>query len=90
MTFTAHGVPSQGLPNFTIINDTVALETIEQYNLSFTNPSIANGVILGPDTTIAIKDDDGNDYNNTGKDSGTVYIKFKASSLLKSACSSTS
>ena len=59
ITFTAHGVRSQGLPGFTIINDTVPLETIEQYNLSFSNPSIANGLILGPGTVIKIIDDDG-------------------------------
>ena len=57
--FTAHGAHSQGLPGFTIINDTVPLETIEQYNLSFSNPSIANGLILGPGTVIRIIDDDG-------------------------------
>ena len=74
MTFTAHGVLSQGLPNFTIINDTVALETIEQYDLSFSNPSITNGVILGPDTTIQITDDDGNDYNNTSIYCGVVHM----------------
>ena len=72
MRFTAHGVQSQGLPSFPIVNDTVALETIEQYDLSFSNPSITNGVTLGPNTTIQIMDDDGNDYNNTGKDSGAV------------------
>ena len=55
--FTAHGARSQGLPGFTIINDTVPLETIEQYNLSFSNPSIANGLILGPGTVIKIIDD---------------------------------
>ena len=65
MTFTAHGAQSQGLPSFTIVNDAVALETIEQYNVSFSNPSITNGVKLGPDTTIQILDDDGNDYNNS-------------------------
>ena len=57
--FTAHGAQSQGLPSFTIITDTVALETIEQYNLSFSNPSITNGLILGPGTVIRIIDDDG-------------------------------
>ena len=55
----ARGPQSQGLPSFTIINDTVALETIEQYNLSFSNSSITKGVILGPNTTIQIMDDDG-------------------------------
>ena len=89
MTFTAHGPQSQGLPSFTIINDNVALETIEQYDLSFSNPSITNSVTLGPNTTILITDDDGNDYNNTGKDSGVVYIELNAYSLLKSICSST-
>ena len=58
VTFTAHGAQSQRLPSFIIINDTVALETIEQYNLSLSNPSITNGVILGSDTTIHIMDDD--------------------------------
>ena len=57
--FTAHGAQSQGLPSFTIINDTVAMETIEQYNLTFHNPSITNGVILGFGTIIKIIDDDG-------------------------------
>ena len=50
----------QRLPSFTIINDTVALEITEQYGLSFSNPSITNCVTLGPDTTIHIMDDDGN------------------------------
>ena len=57
--FTAHGAQSQGLPSFIIINDTVALETIEQYNLSFHFSSITNGVIFGFGTIIQIIDDDG-------------------------------
>ena len=57
--FVAHGSISQGLSNFTIINDAVALETIELYNLSLSNPSITNRVTLGPDTIIQITDDDG-------------------------------
>ena len=65
ITFVGRGSQSQGLSSFVIINDTVALETIEQYNLSFSNPSITNGVTLGPNTIIQIIDDDGNDYNNT-------------------------
>ena len=59
ITFVARGSISQGLSNFTIINDAVALETIELYNLSFSNPSITNRVTLGPDTRIQITDDDG-------------------------------
>ena len=55
----ARGSQSQRLPSFTIVNDTVSLETIEQYNLSFSNPSITSGVTLGSDTTIQIMDDDG-------------------------------
>ena len=55
----ARGSQSQGLPSFIIINDTVALETIEQYNLFFSNTSITNGVTLGSGTTIQIMDDDG-------------------------------
>ena len=59
ITFAARGDQSQGLPSFTIKNDSFALETIEQYDLSFSNPSITNNVILGSDTTIQITDDDG-------------------------------
>ena len=57
--FTVLGAQSQKLPNFFITNDTVAFETIEQYNLSFNNPSLTNGIILGPGTIIRIIDDDG-------------------------------
>ena len=60
ITFAARGSQSKGLSNFTITNDAVALETIEQYDLSFSNPSITNRVTLGPDTRIQITDDDGN------------------------------
>ena len=87
MRFTAYGVQSQGLHNFPIVDDTVALETIEQYDLSFSNLSITNCVTLGPNTTIQITDDDGNDYNNTSKDNGKIYIEFNAFYLLKSTCS---
>ena len=59
ITFAARGSQSQGLSNFTITNDAVALETVEQYDLSFSNPSITNHVTLGPNTTIHITDDDG-------------------------------
>ena len=59
ITLVGHGSQSQGLSSFIIINDTVALETTEQYGLSFSNPSIISGVTLGPDTTIQIMDDDG-------------------------------
>ena len=59
ITFVGRGSQSQGLSSFIIINDTVALETTEQYDLSFSNPSIINGVTLGADTTIQIMDDDG-------------------------------
>ena len=60
ITFAARGSQSQGLPSFTVTNDTVALETIEQYDLSFSNPSITSRVTLGSNTTIQITDDDGN------------------------------
>ena len=62
ITFTAHGTQSQGLPSFIIINDTVALETIEQYGLFLSSPSITNGNTLGPGTTIRIIDDDGKSF----------------------------
>ena len=55
----AHGAQSQSLSSFTIINDTIAFETIEQYILSLNNPSITNSVILGSGTIIRIIDDDG-------------------------------
>ena len=54
------GSKFQRLPSFTIINDAVALEITEQYGLSISNHSITNGVTLGPDTTIHVMDDDGN------------------------------
>ena len=76
ITFLAHGPQSQGLPSFAILNDTVAIETIEQYDFSFSNPSITNGVTLGPNTTIQITDDDGNDYNNTSIYCGVVHMFF--------------
>ena len=86
ITFAARGDQSQGLPSFTIVNDAVALETIEQYDLSFSNPSITNNVTLGPDTRIQIADDDGNDFNNTIVYFRAECIKFH-SFLLKTTCS---
>ena len=74
ITFVEHGSQSQGLSSFIIIDDTVAVETIEQYDLSFSNLSITNSVTLGPDTTIQITDDDGNDYNNTSIYCGVVHM----------------
>ena len=62
ITFTAHGTQSQGLPSFIIINDTVALETIEQYGLFLSSSSITNGNTLGPGTAIYIIDDDGKSF----------------------------
>ena len=57
--FMGQGPTDQELPTFTIINDTIPLETTEQYNLSLRYPSITNDVTLGPDTIIHIIDDDG-------------------------------
>ena len=59
ITFAARGSQSQGLSNFTLTNDAVALETVERYDLSFSNLSITNHVILGPNATIQITNDDG-------------------------------
>ena len=59
MRFTAHEAQSERLPSFTIVNDTVALETTEQYVFFLSNPSITNGITLGPGTIIRIIDDDG-------------------------------
>ena len=55
----ADGAQSRSLSSFVIINDTVTIETIEQYILSLNNPSITNSVILGSGTIISITDDDG-------------------------------
>ena len=44
------------LPSFRIRNDSVALETLETYNLSFTGSSAS--VVFGPPTQIEIEDDD--------------------------------
>ena len=88
ITFAARRSQSKGLSSFTITNDAVALETIEQYDLSFSNPSFTNGVTLGPDTRIQITDDDCNDFNNTIVYYRAVHTKFNACFLLKITCSS--
>ena len=62
------------LPSFRIRNDSVALETLEAYNLSFTASSVS-GIVFGQPAQIEIEDKD-----------GTLYIQiilFK-SSLQKS------
>ena len=57
--FMGQGPTDQQLSPFTIINDTIPLETTEQYNLSLSYSFITNDVTLGPDTIIHIIDDDG-------------------------------
>ena len=52
-------VLSHTVSDATIENDATALETVESYMYTLTNPSIADGVALGDDTQIEIIDDDG-------------------------------
>ena len=47
------------LPNFTIVNDEVALETVEAYNITLVSASPSKNVILGRDSLIMITDEDG-------------------------------
>ena len=48
-----------GITPFTLTNDDIALEKNEQYQISLTDSSITNSVLLGAATTITIVDDDG-------------------------------
>ncbi len=59
LTFTPSSEISFELPGFSITDDDVALETIESYEISFSNPQPDTNVILGPASTIEIIDDDG-------------------------------
>ena len=47
------------LPDFSIINDTTALETNENYQLNIISSLPSQGVTLGVPTEITITDDDG-------------------------------
>ena len=62
ISFCAGGSLSSSLTGFTLLNDSIALETVEHYNLSLVghnNTAGPNRVTLGPDTRLSITDDDG-------------------------------
>ena len=54
------GDVSVPLPDFSITDDTTALETNEIYQLRFSSSTPSQNTILGNPTTIVITDDDGN------------------------------
>ena len=61
ISFTAGGSTSVSLSDFTLIDDAIALEAIEQYDLSLLSHSYtadASRVSLGSNTTLSINDDD--------------------------------
>ena len=63
VSFQAYSnVLSHTVSDATIENDATALETVESYTYTLTNPSIADGVALGDDTQIEIIDEDGTFY----------------------------
>ena len=57
--FTAYSSVSKFLPEFTIKNDDVALETVETYNIILMSSDPSHDVLLGSDSTIMITDEDG-------------------------------
>uniref|UniRef100_A0A1X7VF48 Calx-beta domain-containing protein n=1 Tax=Amphimedon queenslandica TaxID=400682 RepID=A0A1X7VF48_AMPQE len=58
VTFAANSSLTESLPSFVITNDDVALETVESYSLSISNPSVTQNVVAADSTGIAIRDDD--------------------------------
>ena len=60
--FSAGSSLSSSLTGFTLLNDSIALETVERYSLSLVGHDYTaepNRVTLGPDTRLSIIDDDG-------------------------------
>ena len=67
ISFHAGSRLSSSLTGFTLLNDSIALETVERYNLSLVGHDYTaepNRVTLGPDTRLSITDDDGMMINN--------------------------
>uniref|UniRef100_A0A1X7TCU3 Calx-beta domain-containing protein n=1 Tax=Amphimedon queenslandica TaxID=400682 RepID=A0A1X7TCU3_AMPQE len=58
VTFAVVGSFTVPLPSFVITNDDAALEELESYSLSISNPSITQNVIAADSTDIDITDDD--------------------------------
>ena len=62
ISFRAGGSLTSLLTGFTLLNDSIALETVEHYSLSLVGHDYTtepNKVTLGPDTRLSIIDDDG-------------------------------
>ena len=64
VTFSSGGSLSVPLPPFGIRNDEVALETLERYSLSLSNPSITGNVVAADSTDITIMDNDSKPITN--------------------------
>lgn len=60
VTFTARGSRSEPIAPFTITDDSFALETVEMYQLSVSQPQPDPFVSIGSPTTVNINDDEGN------------------------------
>ena len=58
VTFASGGSLTAPLPSFVITNDDVALEDVERYSLSISNPSVTQNVVAAGSTDIDITDDD--------------------------------
>ena len=58
VTFTSNSSLTAPLPSFVITNDDVALENVERYSLSISNPSVTQNVVATGSTDIDITDDD--------------------------------
>ena len=57
-TFTPFGSRTESGPNFSITNDSAALETVESYQIRFTSPTGNPRVSLGLPTTVEINGKD--------------------------------
>ena len=79
MMFTAYSSVSKFLPEFTIKNDDVALETVETYAIMLVSANPSQNVAFGSDSTITITDEDGNSQCNF------IYIlsRINSQTLLK-------
>ena len=64
VTFSSGGSLSVPLPPFGIMNDVVALETLERYSLSLSNPSVTGNVVAADSTDITIMDNDSKPITN--------------------------
>ena len=58
ITFVAGGATRHSLSSFTIMNDSVGLETVEYYPLQFNRTFPSGDIMIGHDSEIRITDDD--------------------------------